>query len=286
MYQKLEECPACGHYQFNNFLICKDQLLTQESFALVKCSKCQLVFTNPRPTPDRIEKYFQIDDTEIQQTTSVNSVNTIVQRITGSFKKDLISEHIQTGSLLDYGRYDSRFLQLMANSNWKVESITTHPTTQNIDENTIYNTIAAIPSNTKYDVITCWHTLDQTHDLKTTFKELKKCLKQEGLMFIALSNHNSLDARKYRENWAAYDQPRALYHFTIDSFTRFVKQNRMNVLDVVPMKFHSHYVAVQSDNNIYLKKTYLSEAEEKSIANSTMMNTNDQYSSLIYILSK
>lgn len=287
MYEKLENCPACKHIQFNNFIICKDHYVSQESFALVKCTKCQLVFTNPRPSHDRFIQYRNAPKGSNAQL-SKGLVNTIVKRITGRFKREVILKIKTSGSLLDYGLYDHKFLDNMGRTGWEISGIKTHHVPYNKPQSliSIHENIDAIPSATQYDIITAWHTLDQTHDLRSTFKKLKKRLKSDGLMFIALTNHNSLDAKKYREAWAAYDQPRSLYHFSVDSFTRFVKQNRMTVLDVVPMKFYSYYVSVLSENITNSKNTYVNAFTSGLKSNKSAKINNDQYSSLIYILTK
>lgn len=287
MYEKLEDCPACKHSQFNNFIICKDHYVSQESFALVKCAKCQLVFTNPRPSESRFIEYRTAPNGGNTQLAK-GLVNTIVKRITGRFKREVILNLKTSGSLLDYGLYDHNFLDNMSRSGWQVSGIKTHHVPYSTPKSaiSIHEDIDAIPSGTQYDIITSWHTLDQTYDLRTTLKKLKKYLKPDGLIFIALTNHNSLDAKKYREAWAAYDQPRALYHFSVDSFTRFVKQSRMNVLDVVPMKFYSYYVSVLSENITNSKNTYVNAFTSGLKSNKAAKINNDQYSSLIYILTK
>lgn len=289
MYEKLEECPACKHSQFNNFIICKDYYVSNESFALVKCSKCQLVFTNPRPIEARISEYRPNIHSPLKEAMSSGGmVNTIVRRITGRFKREAIYSHKTSGHLLDYGLYDAKFLETMSKSDWKVDGLTTYPEAGKSLPKTI-NLLAGIhslSSQSQYDVITSWHTLDQSYDLKSTFKALRKSLKPDGYMFVALTNHNSLDAKSYREAWAAYDQPRALYHFSIDSFTRFVKQNRMNVLDVLPMKFYSYYVSVLSENIINSKNSYVNALTSGLKSNKSAKMNSEQYSSLIYVLTK
>ncbi len=288
MYEKLEECPACKHSQFNNFIICKDHYISGESFALVKCSKCQLVFTNPRPTEARVAEYNKTQSNNSKPQLSSGLVNTMVKRITGRYKKEVITRLKHSGALLDFGLYDTKFLDSMSNSGWKVDAIRTHSNNplKPKAQITILDSLDDSTSNQQYDVITAWHTLDQSFGLKSTFKQLKKSLKPDGLMFIALTNHNSLDAKKYREYWAAYDQPRALYHFSVDAFTRFVKQNRMNVLDVLPMKFYSYYVSILSENLINSKNTYVNAITSGLKSNKAAKLNDDQYSSLIYVLTK
>ena len=65
-----------------------------------------------------------------------------------------------------------------------------------------------------FDVITLWHVLEHIHDLDETIAKLITLLKDDGVMVVAIPIIDSWDAQKYKENWAALDVPRHLYHFT------------------------------------------------------------------------
>src|SRR5690606_40710716 len=56
--------------------------------------------------------------------------------------------------------------------------------------------------------------LEHVHELKQTLELLLQKLKKRGTLFIAVPNYNSYDSKHYKENWAALDIPRHLYHFT------------------------------------------------------------------------
>ena len=61
MYEKIEFCPSCKNDKFENKLIAKDYLVSQESFAIVKCKACELLFTNPKPNDSRLDYYYNSD---------------------------------------------------------------------------------------------------------------------------------------------------------------------------------------------------------------------------------
>ena len=72
----------------------------------------------------------------------------------------------------------------------------------------------------KYDVITCWHSLEHVHEPWVYLDKIKKSLTVDGFLIVALPNYQSTDAKIYKEFWAAYDTPRHLYHFTIKSMNK------------------------------------------------------------------
>ena len=61
-YERLEACPICSKSQLKNFLICKDNTVSGESFVIVECENCGFKFTNPRPDEASIGQYYESED--------------------------------------------------------------------------------------------------------------------------------------------------------------------------------------------------------------------------------
>jgi len=75
MYEKLESCALCNHKVQNNFIICKDHSVSGEQFAIVRCMNCDFHFTNPRPTADNLDKYYESEDYISHQDQGNNLIN-------------------------------------------------------------------------------------------------------------------------------------------------------------------------------------------------------------------
>lgn len=58
-----------------------------------------------------------------------------------------------------------------------------------------------------FDVITLWHVMEHLEHLNETWETLKRILKDQGILIIAVPNPTSFDAEKYKEMWGAYDVP-------------------------------------------------------------------------------
>ena len=78
-----------------------------------------------------------------------------------------------------------------------------------------------------YDVITAWHVIEHVEELKPTLKLLRKKLRKDGLMFVALPNIQSYDSKYYKEFWAGLDTPRHLYHFAPKTFIKTGKKSQV-----------------------------------------------------------
>ncbi|MEQ8239537.1 MAG: class I SAM-dependent methyltransferase [Cyclobacteriaceae bacterium] len=290
MYEKLEECPSCGHTSFNNHLICKDSLVSEESFALVKCGKCQLVFTNPRPTKEQIGKYYNSPDYISHSNTANTPINLIYKLVRGyttTNKYRLIKKYIKQGRLLDFGCGTGHFLSATPSTyttfGYDQDSDALN-IAQSVSGATILNSISSIQKEESFDIITAWHVIEHIHELKETIRLLRKKLSKDGFMFIAVPNIASYDAKIYGSNWAAYDVPRHLYHFNQSSFVFLLKKLKLQLIEVLPMKFDSYYVSMLTEKNKTtgsllqgLKTGYISNKAAKDSCN---------YSSLIYVVSK
>lgn len=292
MYEKLEECPGCKHTKFNNFLICKDYTVSKESFALVKCSKCQLVFTNPRPTTKSITKYYESEDYISHTNNSTDIINFIykgVRSFTLQQKYNHITKYVTSGKVLDFGCGTGHFLRKMKNKGWDIDGLEPDQRSRNIASeklNTqIKSNLEEFEKTNKYSVITAWHVLEHVHELKKTLKFLYSKLDNNGYLFIALPNHNSLDSMLYKEYWAAYDVPRHLYHFSQQSFQRIAKSTKLQLIDTIPMVFDSYYVSLLSEKNQGYSN-FLKAVKAGFDSNKQARLKTGEYSSIIYVLTK
>ncbi|WP_424962665.1 class I SAM-dependent methyltransferase [Ekhidna sp.] len=290
MYEKLEECPVCKHSQFTNHLICDDHSVSGESFALVKCKKCSLVFTNPRPEQGALPDYYQSDQ-YISHTDKGNSLINFIYKLVRKYtirrKVKLIDKlNRGQGSLLDYGCGTGDFIKTANKKGWHAYGYEPDKDAQNIASSKNPDKLLDRIENHKdqFNIITAWHVIEHVSELNKTIKTLKKQLATDGHLIIALPNHKSYDAAFYKEYWAGYDVPRHLYHFDQESIKSFATKFKLRLIHTLPMKFDSYYVSMLSEK--YKGKSNLLNALKIGLnSNNKAIKTND-YSSLIYIFKK
>src|SRR5690606_3809866 len=135
----------------------------------------------------------------------------------------------------------------------------------------------------KYDVITLWHVLEHIHTLNETTKQLIELLAEDGTLVIAVPNADSHDAKLYKENWAAYDVPRHLYHFTQPTMKRFLKKHKIVLEEVLPMKFDAYYVSMLSEKYKEGKTKMLNSVLNGYKSNSYAQKNGNEFSSLIFV---
>lgn len=289
MYEKLDECPVCRHTALTNYFICKDHSVSGESFALTKCAKCELVFTNPRPSIKGLSKYYESENYISHSNKSNNLINLaykIVRQYTLFRKIKLINEYTKDKKLLDFGCGTGEFLKKCQKQNFQVTGYEPNELARRQTRQKGIELIESIENNKhKFDIITAWHVVEHLPDLINDMKHLRKILKKDGVMFIAVPNLSSLDAKHYQENWAGLDVPRHLYHFTQKSFHSLLSQTKLKLIDIKPMIFDSYYVSMLSEKYSNKGKGVV-QALRQGFRSNTEAKQTGEYSSLIYIVKK
>ncbi len=249
-------CPICSKSEFIDSIICQDFTYSQKKFTIQKCTGCQLLLTNPRPNVNSLSEYYN-SQVYISHTSKASNVFDAIylkaRSYTLNWKFTLISKLKSIGTLLDYGCGTGEFLLTMNSHGWKTKGVEPSKPARDKANNLgssehphVFENLAEI-SNNKFDVITLWHVLEHISDPNELLLKLKRKLNDDGLMFVAVPNYKSFDARHYRQYWAAYDVPRHLWHFSKDNMEAILLKNNLILDKVVPMKLDAYYVSLLSE---------------------------------------
>jgi 2-polyprenyl-3-methyl-5-hydroxy-6-metoxy-1,4-benzoquinol methylase len=289
-YERLEQCPICGKEEFKNFLVVTDNSVSKESFVIVECENCTFKFTNPRPDIESIGSYYESEEYISHSNTKTGIINRayhVVRSITTKQKVELINRYAPTkGSILDYGCGTGVFLTACKKDGWKVQGVEPNDKARELAAESAGTTIATDlgeVANEKFNVITLWHVLEHIHMLNETISQLISHLTEDGVLIVAVPNADSHDAKQYKENWAAYDVPRHLYHFTQPTMKRFLKRHKMQLEEVLPMKFDAYYVSMLSEKHKEGKTKMISSVLNGYKSNSYAEKNGNDYSSLIFV---
>ena len=138
-------------------------------------------------------------------------------------------------------------------------------------------------SHGSYDAITLWHVLEHVHRLHEYLDTFYDLLRPGGVLIIAVPNYTSQDAKTYAENWAAYDVPRHLYHFSPKSMQKLLNLHHFKLLDKKPMWFDSFYVSLLSEKYISGKSNFVKAFSNGLLSNMKAIGKPANCSSIIYI---
>ena len=289
MYEKITICPICKNTNFTDHLVCTDHLVSGEKFTLVRCNECTLIFTNPKPNGAILHNYYKSDQ-YISHTNKANSfinlIYKIVKKYTIGRKVRMISKYSAKGKILDYGCGTGHFLHACEKKGWDSFGYEPDIKAQKTANQKGLNLIKDLKSlKEKVDLITAWHVIEHVSELKKTIRDLVEKLIPAGYMIIALPNPDSFDAEHYQEYWAGYDVPRHLYHFNRKSFGKLMADNKLQIVDILPMKFDSYYVSILSEKYKNGRMNFF-KALKIGRQSNNIGKRKGEYSSLIYILKK
>ena len=290
--ETLSNCPICNSSEINSFLVCKDHTVSRETFIIVQCVSCGFKFTNPRPEENKLGDYYKSEDYVSHSNTKkgfINSTYQMVRKYTLLKKLQLISKYFKTGNILDIGCGTGEFLNTCKQAKWNTIGIEPSADARKMavesfgldvrDEGEIYNL-----ESESFDVITMWHVLEHVPKLNERIEDLKRLIKPNGIIIIAVPNCNSLDAQIYKENWAAYDVPRHLYHFTPKDIESVFKKHDLKLFRVLPMVFDSFYVSMLSEKIKTGNTNFIKAIWNGFRSNMAAIKSGKTYSSQIYLI--
>jgi 2-polyprenyl-3-methyl-5-hydroxy-6-metoxy-1,4-benzoquinol methylase len=292
--EQLNNCPVCNSTAFEDYLTVQDYTVSQEKFKIVTCKTCSFKFTNPRPNEIAIGEYYKAESYISHTNTSKGLISKIYQEVrkfTLKGKLNLINGlSPKKGKLLDIGCGTGMFLNVARENGWKVNGIEPDTGARGIAEATnqikIKADVLSSFQNETFDVITLWHVLEHVHKLNETVEWLKARLAKGGSVIIAVPNHESKDADIYEAQWAAYDVPRHLYHFSQKTIKDLFANHGFELKETLPMKFDSFYVSMLSTKYQSGNINYLKAVVDGLKSNLSAEKNHQNYSSLIYVFKK
>lgn len=271
------------------FLTVKDYSVSQEIFDLYHDEKLDMLITSPQPSLENLGKYYESVD-YISHTDSKRSLFEkayhFVKTIALKNKLNLINSlQSNKGSILDIGAGTGDFLSVAKENGWHTIGVEPSEKAKAIAKKKGVSFVSETSEldNYSFDVISMWHVLEHVPNLENQIKELKRLLKPNGTLIIAVPNFKSFDAKHYGKFWAAYDVPIHFWHFSKTAIKILFEKEEMKLVKVLPMKFDSFYVSLLSEKYKTGKMNYM-KAFFIGLQSNWKAKKNFEYSSHIYIL--
>lgn len=286
-------CPWCGSQKAQIHLWLKDEFLTKEEFLIYECQSCGLLYTDPRPSGEKIGNYYKSEEYYSHQENKKGFIPKIYETVKGfNLKKKykIASNDLKTGKMLDIGCGVGDFLKTMENNGWEATGIEPSSQAKEIARKKIKANLLDINEingleDVSFDLITMWHVLEHVENLKEEVQQLERLLKVGGRLVLALPNFKSYDAQFYKAYWAAYDVPRHLNHFCKESINNIFKNSSLVLTNTNKLKWDAYYISYLSE--MYrMKKLPLIRGVWKGFVSNCKARRTGEWSSMIYIFEK
>lgn len=287
-------CTLCSSDGPSRYLTCTDYLVSREDFDLYKCPECGFVFTYDYPAEEEIGRYYDSSEYVSHDDRAKGFVNLVYLRARNFMlarKRRLVAKStgINGGSLLDIGCGTGWFARTMKKTGWKVigiepnvkarEFASVHAGIDVLDP----SGISGLPG-ASFDCITMWHVLEHFHNPSEYASRIKRLLKPGGICIAALPNCSSFDALHYGKDWAAWDVPRHLWHFTPDTFRIFAEKEGFAITDIIQLPLDVFYISALSEKNRQSVLPFLKGMLKGIAFMLKSLFNREKSSSLIYIL--
>ena len=272
-----------------HFLTVKDYSVSQETFDLYHDEELDMLITHPQPSLENLGRYYESVD-YISHTDSKRSLFEkcyhFIKSIALKNKLNLVNTlQPSKGSILDIGAGTGDFLSVVKENGWNTIGVEPSEKAKAIAQKKGVSFVEQTSEleNNSFDVITMWHVLEHVPNLDNQIKELKRLLKPNGSLIIAVPNFKSFDAKQYGNFWAAYDVPIHFWHFSKTAIKKLFAKEDMELVKVLPMKFDSFYVSLLSEKYKTGKMNFV-KAFFIGLQSNWKAKKNFEYSSHIYVL--
>tara|TARA_Y100000741_G_scaffold93131_1_gene69121 strand:- start:1121 stop:1969 length:849 start_codon:yes stop_codon:yes gene_type:complete len=276
------KCPICGSGETKQKLVGIDHSLSKKKFSIHDCGNCMVCFTFPEISTKNLSKYYSKEKYQSYKA-SFDSLFDIIYgfiRFINSTNKYYVLKGLINGDVLDYGSGSGFFAKFLRNKNltvYEYEPI-------NINKSKWLLTKESLSKKKKvFSVITLWHVLEHINNPEKELTFIKKLLKKNSHIVVAMPNKDSYDNTYYGKYWAGYDLPRHRYHFNRRSFMFLCNRVGLKVKKIFPMYYDGYFVSILSEKNkksifSFIKGLYI------GFVSNLKANKSKNYSSLIYVL--
>ena len=239
------DCPLCGHHDEELLLEAADASPADGRplrFAVVRCRRCKLCYTNPRPDARSIGRFYPADYQPHRRPRKLREAGrpSVLARWTGRAcpERDGTLPFAGLGRLLDFGCGGGGYLKRMSDNGWSVTGLDNAVGAVRAVQEDLGLTalVGTLPhprlEPCSFDVVTMWHSLEHVHRPLQTLREAWQVLVPGGRLVVACPNRASWAASVFGADWFALDLPRHLTHFEPTTLTDMLTAAGFAVRDV------------------------------------------------------
>lgn len=195
-------------------------------FTIVRCNRCELMRTNPRPTAQTIGVYYPSDYGPYLGTIASNRSGLTARLATFArkfvdFRSEAIPD-IEPGHALEFGCASGAFLQKLAALGWSPVGVEFSESAAERARGLGFEVHAGAMENvelpnSRFDLVVGWMVLEHLHRPIEVLKRLHAATSPGAWLAISVPNCASSSFTKFRGHWFPLHLPNHLFHFTPDS---------------------------------------------------------------------
>ena len=295
-YQDFEPCPLCGASEQIPYANCTDFTVSKESFTLMRCQSCGVVYTLDPPSEEQMCRYDKLNLKLKLGDSPTGLTSRLYYHVRSRMlrKKARIVEsqaYRTSGSLLNYGAKTGFFSHKMERRGWKVTSVEKYHEERLFSLEMFHHRMIDVPDMAllqagTFDVITMWHVFEHSHHPNELLDRFYELLRPGGILVMACPNIRSTDAMHYGPYWAAYDVPRHLWHFNPNSITGLAYRHGFTLMHHEKMPYDRFYISILSERHLRHRMAFLRGMLQGLRSWRISITKRGRSSSLVYVFRK
>jgi len=227
-------CIVCSETNFSTWAISHDI----QNFTTVKCNACGFIWTNPRPSDEDIDEYY---DNYAKLRSALDKSVTDNRKIQYEIDRDFaygFFEDEKEICTLDFGCYDGSFLSIFDNRFKKhgidksKDAIEWAKNNLEFGNNMHCCKIVEAPYRDEYfDFIILRGVIEHLPHPNRDIRKVVQLLRPGGLLYLcATPNVDSFSAKKFKNRWNQFKPPEHLLYFSDYTLERYLGLFGMTML--------------------------------------------------------
>jgi len=257
-------CALCGSNESDLVLLGKNLIhhLPGE-FSVVRCRKCRLLYTNPRPSSESMSVYYP-DDYGPHRDGGEKDRPQLHWAVGGGRFRKWFSPIIRNlvdsggmklppfpspGKMLEVGCARGAFLSSMRDRGWEAWGLelAQKPATyarEVLGLNVIQGKAEEMEfPEESFDLVVAWMVIEHLHDPVGVLTAIRKTLKKDGYFTFSIPNAGAWEIKYFKRYWYGLHLPNHLYHFTPVTIREMLKKAGFRIEKVVFQRCMRNLVA-------------------------------------------
>ncbi|OGD29704.1 hypothetical protein A2833_02600 [Candidatus Azambacteria bacterium RIFCSPHIGHO2_01_FULL_44_55] len=254
-------CDLCGDNHTKKLWTTSDRWTkTGQRFDIVRCLECGLVFVNPRPDKNEIERFYPEEYSPYHRSKKIRwflKKNFQLAREVNILRKFLPEK----AKILEIGAGGGEDLAFLRDrGKWLTEGTDLSPYAKETaqKEFRLNLTLGQLEEisfpNESFDLVRNKYVLEHVHSPKSMIGETYRILKPGGRLILWVPNFDSLSRMIFKSYWEGGEAPRHLYSFSKKTISEYLKYKNFSIekieQSVIPNTFIHSFRRILEDANM------------------------------------
>lgn len=255
---KINVCPVCASKMINFHV-------NKYGFNMDKCDECEHIFTNPFPSEEALNFYY---NSELKQFENKFFEDSFEDRVPIFTKRiEIINKLLTEGSILDVGSSIGIFIESLKRSgsqlnisacDLNLESCQKLKDKYN-DIEVIHKDVLKLDEEKKFEIVTLWDTFEHIVSPLELLKKIHILLKPHGYFIFSTPNTSSYEWKIMNKEHIQLLPPGHVNLYNKKNIKLFVEKMNFKVLDILTLNASLDLTYIKKEINVLLNQNKINE---------------------------